>query len=204
LKTEASGATFRAPIRRSRAAGFLVGVACGLASLSAAALGGLLISLIGVEGAAVLTVVGALWFGLFFLSRPLQKRCARSLDSRRPGVALSEGLLAVPASDGSALIIRLGEPYRLTYGWWEYVAKGTGGPASNTRTVLTHATLSQGGVSLFFKAEDSVREAAAAGWPRGAFNEAAGRRHVRLWASDLVSLVEEIRSAGARASSASR
>ena len=100
------------------------------------------LTLTGVGGAVALTVVGALWFGLFFLSRPLQKRCARSLDSRRPGVTLSEETLSAPTSEGTAVVVRLGEPDELTYGWWEYVAKGTGRPTSNTRTALSHATLS--------------------------------------------------------------
>jgi hypothetical protein len=82
--------------------------------------------LFGINGAVVLTVVGALWFGLFFLSHPLQKRCARSPDSRRPGVTLSEEILSVPTPEGHALTVRLGESYELTYGWWEYLAKGTG------------------------------------------------------------------------------
>ena len=150
-----------------------------------------------------LTAVGALWFGLFFLSRPLQKHCARSLDSRRPGLTLSAETLSVPTPEDNAITIRPGAPYELTYGWGEYAAKSAGGPTSNTLGVLTHATLTQGGVSLFFKAEDSAREAEAAGWPRVTFTEAEGRTQVRLWAVDLVSLVGAMRSAGAPPSWAS-
>ena len=197
MKAEQSEFTFCAPIRRSLVARFWIGVAACLASLAAAALAGLLMALYSLDGAVVLIIVGTLWFGLFFLSLPQQRRVARALDSRRPGVVLEGNVLSVPTTDDSTLRVRLDEPYELTYGWWEYVVKSTGGPVSKTRSVLTHATLTQGGLRLLLKAEDSVREANGAGWPKVTYTEAVGHAPVRLWASDLVSLVEIISGAAA-------
>ncbi len=194
MATESGEFFFRAPVRRSRAASLWAGAAAFAAALMFAALAGLLLAVCGADGAVVIISAFAIWCALFYLSRPLQKRYARSLDSRRPGVVLSADELSVPTSEGPALIVKVTEPFELHYGWWEYVSKSSGGPTSTTRTVLTHATLTQGGVSLFLKAEDSVREAAAARWPLAPPREADGRTRLRLWACDLVSLVESIRN----------
>ena len=185
------------PVRRSRWHGFWVGVAAGFASvLAAAAVAALLLlSPVSIDGAWVIIVFAALCFALFLLSRPLQRRWARSLDSRRPGISVTDGVMSVEVAENSTLPFDLREPYELSFGWWEYVVKSTGGPTSNTRTVLTHATIAQGGRRLSLKAEDSVREALAAGWPQSPPESAAGAASgVRLWASDLVALVEALRS----------
>jgi hypothetical protein len=183
------------PVRRSRWVSFFVGVgAAAVSLLTAAALTGVLLLLpTFVDGAWVVLAFGVLLFGLFFLSLPWQKRYARSLDLRRPGARLDGGLLTVPADDGAAIRFDLDAPHELTYGWFEVVTKSTGGPTTNTRGLMTYAILSQAGRELFLQAEDSIREAQSAGWPnRTSAN--TPRRSVRLWAGDLVTLVEAVRS----------
>ena len=182
------------PIRHSRRVSFWVGVgAAGISLLTAAALTGLLLLLPPVlDGAWIVLVFASLLFGLFFLSLPWQKRYARSFDLRRPGAHLVGGLLTVPLADDSARRFDLGEPHELNYGWSEIVTPG-GGPTTNTRGLMTYAALSQAGRELLLRAEDSVREAQTAGWPHRTSSPTPSRS-VRLWASDLVTLVEAARS----------
>ena len=77
---------------------FWIGVAAVVGSLLlASALAGLLLLLpVNVDGAVVIIVFSFLWFGLFFLSYPLQRRYARSLDLRRPGSSSATVLLSIP------------------------------------------------------------------------------------------------------------
>ncbi|HEY9285062.1 MAG TPA: hypothetical protein VIP46_16540 [Pyrinomonadaceae bacterium] len=182
------------PIRRSRWVSFWVGAgAVALSLLTAAALTGLLLLLTpAIDGAWVVIVFAALLFGLFFLSLPWQRRCARSFDLRRPGARLDGGLLAVPVADDTTMLFDLGEPHELTYGWFEVITRGGGGPTSNTRGLMTYAILSQAGRELFLQAEDSIREAQTVGWPNRTSATTPDRR-VRLWASDLVTLIEAVR-----------
>lgn len=196
-QTQAGGSegSLGVPVRRSRWVSFRVGVgAAAVSLLIAAALTGLLLLLPPfLDGAWLVIFFGALLFGLFFLSLPWQKRYARSLDLRRPGARLDGGLLTVPADDDAAVCFDLNEPHELTYGWFEIITPGGGGPTTNTRGLVTYAILSQAGQELFLQAEDSVREAQSAGWPnRTSAN--TPRRSVRLWAGDLVTLVEAVRS----------
>lgn len=183
------------PIRRSRRVSFWVGVGAAVLSLLIAAALTVLLLLLPpvVDGAWVVLFFAALLFGLFFLSLPRQKRYTRSLDMRRPGARLDGGLLTVPTADGSTMRFDLGEPHGLTYGWFEVVTKSTGGPTTNTRGLMTYAILSQAGQELFLQAEDSIGEAQTAGWPNRTSLKTPDRR-VRLWASDLVTLVEAVRS----------
>jgi hypothetical protein len=194
---QAGGAerTLCVPVRRSRWVSFWVGVGAVLLSgLAAAALSGLLLLLPPViNGAWVVLLFGTLLFGLFFLSLPWQQRYTRSSDLRRPGARLDGGLLTVPLADAAAMRFDLGEPHELIYGWFEIITPGGGGPTSNTRGLVTYAILSQAGQELFLQAEDSVREAQSAGWPNRT-NANTPDRRVRLWASDLVTLVEAVRS----------
>jgi hypothetical protein len=139
-------------------------------------------------------VMAAVWFGVFFLSLPWQKRYARSLDLRRPGVNLKDGLLTIPMADDLTLHFRLDEPHELMFGWFEFLIKSTGGPTTNTRSLMTYAILSQDGQQLLLKAEDSVREAQMAAWPNST-SSATPDHSVRLWASDLVILIEAVRAA---------
>jgi hypothetical protein len=192
--TGAAGVSLGVPVRRSRWVSFWVGVAAVLFSLlSAAALAGLLLLLPSVNGVWVVFAFGALWFGLFFLSLPLQRRYARSRDLRRPGARLVGGVLTVPLSDDTAAQFDLERPHELTFGWFEVVTKSTGGPTTNTRALTTFALLSQAGRELLLQAEESVREAQSAGWPNRTSPNRPDRR-VRLWACDLVKLVEAVRS----------
>ena len=185
------------PVRRSRWVSFWVGVgAAAVSLLTAAALAGLLLLLPSLlDGAWLVLFFGALLFGLFFLSLPWQKRYSRSFDLRRPCARLDGGVLTVPTRDDVPLRFDLDEPHELTHGWFEIVTRGGGGsgPTTNTRGLMTYAILSQSGRDLFLQAEDSVREAQSAGWPnRTSAN--TPRRSVRLWAGDLVTLVEAVRS----------
>lgn len=183
------------PLRRSRWVSFWVGVdAVVLSLLTAAALTGLLLLLpTAIDGTWVVLFFAALLFGLFFLSLPRQKRYARSFDLRRPFARLDGGLLTVPVADDTPMRFDLGEPHELTCGWFEVITHGGGGPTTNTRGLMTYALLSQGGQELFLQAEDSVREAQAAGWPNVTSSTTPDRR-VRLWASDLVTLIEAVRA----------
>lgn len=182
------------PLRLSRRVSFWVGVgAVVLSLLTAAALTGLLLLLPPfIDGAWVVLFFAALLFGLFFLSLPRQKRYARTFDLRRPGACLDGGLLTVPLDDGSTMRFDLGESHELTCGWFEVITRG-GGPTSNTRGLMTYAILSQAGQELFLQAEDSVREAQIAGWPNKTSVKTPDRR-ARLWAGDLVTLIEAVRS----------
>lgn len=183
------------PVRRSRWVSFRVGVGAAFVSLlMAAALTGLLLLLPPfLDGAWVVVFFAVLLFGLFFLSLPWQKRYARSFDLRRPRARLDGGLLTIPTRDDAAIRFDLDAPHELTYGWFEVITRGGGGPTTNTRGLMTYAILSQAGQELFLQAEDSVREAQAAGWPnRTSAN--TPRQSVRLWACDLVTLVEAVRS----------
>ena len=185
----------RVPVRRSLWASLFVGLAAGLFSLLAAAAGSSLLLLLpsGVDGAWVVFAFALLWFGLFFLSLPGQRRYARSRDLRRPGISLADGALTVPLPDETALRVELGDPRELRFGWFEVVTKSTGGPTTNTRGVMTYAVVSQAGRGLLLFAEDSVAEARAAGWPN-VTSPATPDLRVRLWAADLVRLVEALRA----------
>lgn len=194
---------FTVPIRRTRWTSFWVGVAAAVlafvsAALSAAALAGLLALLEARrDGTLVVVACGLLWFGLFFLSYPLQRRYARARDLRRPGIRLDDGVLAVPLTDGSKLRFQLDEPHELSYGWWETLVTNVTGPTLHVRVVVTYATLAQAGRRLFLLAEDSNREAKKAGWLR-APSAPPSRPDLRLWAEDIVALVERMRNRSAQ------
>lgn len=193
------------PVRRSLWLSFRVGVAAALFSLlSATALAGLLLLLpIVVNGAWVIFAFGVFWFGLFFLSVPWQRRYARSRDLRRPCARLAGGVLTVPLADGTAFSFDLGGPHELAFGWYEVVMTSSGGPTTNTRGLTTYAVLSQDGRELLLQAEESTREARAVGWPNRTAPTWPERR-ARLWAGDLVALVEAVRSHVPPAASASQ
>jgi hypothetical protein len=170
-------------------------VAVALSFLMAATLAGLLLLLpVTFDGVVVIIVLGFLWFGLFFMSYPLQRRFARSLDLRRPGISLVGGILVVPLTKEAVLRFNLDEPHELRFGWCEHVLTSVGSPTKNTRAVWTHATVSQTGRELFLIAEDAIREAQSAGWPESPDASKPATPRVRLWASDLVELVEAIKS----------
>lgn len=195
MKTESVEERISVPLRRSRWVSFWIGVAAFFVSLLlAAALVGLLLLLpFKSDGAVAVIVFGVLWFGLFFLSYPMQRRYTRALDLRRPGISLADGLLTIPVTDDLTLHFKLEEPHELIFGWFEVVTKSTGGPTTNTRSFMTYAILSQAGQQLFLKAEESVREAQRAGWPNSTY-PLTPALSVRLWASDLVALVEAMRA----------
>lgn len=188
------------PIRRTRRTSFWIGVAAViisalLAVLSLVALGGLLVlSKVNFDGFWFIFLFALLWFGLFFLSYPAQRRYARSRDLRRPGISLVNGILTVPVAQDLILHFKLDEPHELSFGWFEHVMTSAGGPTTNTRAVWTHATLSQAGRGVFLIAEDSVREALAAHWPKTTDASSPTTPRVQLWASDLVELVEAMRA----------
>ena len=190
------------PVRRTRWVSFWVGLAAViLAALSAAAsVAALVLGLLAWSGAELdgfwaVFLFGLLWFGLFFLSYPLQRRYSRSRDARRPGITLAGSLLTVPVASDSALQFNFDEPHELVFGWCEHVMTSAGGPTTLTRGVWTHALLSQAGRQLYLIAEDSVREAQAAGWPKTPIAAATtAMPRVNLWASDLVALVEVARA----------
>jgi hypothetical protein len=69
-----------------------------------------------------------------------------------------------------------------------------GGPTNSSRAVWTHALLSQAGQELFLIAEDSIREAQSAGWPKTPDASTQTMPRLQLWASDLVELVEAARA----------
>ena len=194
MKIEVAEVICNVPIRRSLWGSFWIGAAAIIVSLLlAAALAGLLLLLpVNINGAVVVLVFGILWFGSFFFSLPWQRRYAHILDLRRPGIRFVDGLLTIPVNNDLALIFKLDEPHELIFGWLEFVVKSTGGPTTNTRSLMTYAIMSQAGQQLFLKAEDSVREAQGAGWPN-ATSSVTPALSVRLWASDLVVLVEAVR-----------
>jgi hypothetical protein len=172
-------------------------VAVVVSALTASALVGLLLLLLSpaaFDGAVVIIVFSFLWLGFFFLSYPLQRRYARALDMRRPGISLADGILKVPVTEDSTLHFNLVEPHDLTFGWWEHVSVSAGGPTSRTRAVWTHATLSQNGQQLFLIAEDSIRKAQSTGWPKTPDASTQTMPRVQLWAGDLVALVEAWRA----------
>lgn len=91
MRTELKDIAISVPIRRTRWTSFWVGVvAVILALLLAGTLTGLLMLLSSLDGAPVVVVFGLFWFGLFFLSYPLQRRYARSRDLRRPGISFGD------------------------------------------------------------------------------------------------------------------
>jgi hypothetical protein len=195
LKTEAVEDSCSVPIRRTRWTSFWIGAAAVFVSLLlAVGLSALLLLLSSINGAVLVMILGVLWFGFFFFSLPWQKRYARSLDLRRPGVSLMDGLLTIPVTGDLTLRFKLDEPHELMFGWFEVVIKSTGGPTTNTRSLMTYAILSQAGQQLFLKAEDSVGEARMAAWPNST-SSTTPDHSVRLWASDLVLLIEAIRAA---------
>ncbi|MGB8506997.1 MAG: hypothetical protein WCD76_01200 [Pyrinomonadaceae bacterium] len=194
MKTESKKVSFSVPIRRTRWTSFWIGAAAVVfALLLAFAFSGLLLLLVNIDGVVIIILFGFILFGLFFLSYPLQRRYARSLDLRRPCVSLAGGILTVPLAEDTVLHFKLDEPHELIYGWWEFVMVSTG-PTSRTRAVWTHATLSQTGQQLYFIAEDSIREAQSAGWPKTPDSSTPTMPRVRLWASDLVALVKAVRA----------
>jgi hypothetical protein len=171
-----------------------VSLAFVTAAMSVVALADLLTWLkVRTDGMWIIFLFGLLWFGLFFLSYPLQRRYARSRDLRRPGISLSQGRLAVPVALDAVLHFKLDEPYELAFGWWEHVMTAVQYQGTHTRAVWTHATLSQAGQRLSLIAEDSIREAQSAGWPKTPDAASPSTSRVSLWASDLVALVEAIR-----------
>ncbi|HEX8847341.1 MAG TPA: hypothetical protein VF791_22045 [Pyrinomonadaceae bacterium] len=195
MNTEPREDFYSVPIRRTRWSSIWIALAAFFASsLLAAAFCGLLIwSSIKVGGAVIIIVFGLLCGAMFFFSRPWQRRYARSFDSRRPGIRFAGGVLAVPVTDDLMLQFNLAEPHEWRYGWFEAVVATNAAPTTHTRAVLTYATLAQAGQQLLLKAEESVREAQMAGWPKSA-EVPQTTPVVRLWATDLVALVEALRS----------
>lgn len=198
--TEAGEVLCSVPIRRTRWTSFWVGaatviIAALLAVLSAAALGSLLMWLkVDFDGFWFIFLSGFLWFGFFFLSYPLQRRYARSRDLRHPGINFVDGKLTVPVTQDFILHFDLDETHELLFGWYDQVMTSAGGPTTNSRAVWTHAVLMQGGQELFLIAEDAIREAQSAGWPKRPDASTPAMPRVQLWASDLVELVEAARS----------
>lgn len=182
------------PIRRSRWLSFWIGSATLIVSLLlAAACCGLLMLLVRtISGTAVLIVLHFLWWGFFFSSFLWHKRLVRSLDLRRPGIRLVEGILEVPLKGDSTLRFNLDEPNELSFGWCTSQVPTAAAPMMHTRVYLTYATLSQKGTQLFLLAEESVREAQAAGWPESEKPQPV-LPEVRLWANDLVRLIDALR-----------
>lgn len=195
MKTEPRENSYSVPIRRRRWPSLLIGAAALFVSalLATACVGLLMWSSLKVDGAVIVILFGLLWGTGFFLSLPLQRRGARSLDARRPGVSLAEGVLAVPLEDDITLRFELDEPHELKFGWAEFVVATVAAPTTHTRGVLTYATVSQAGQSVFLKAEDSARAAQAAGWPQSEGLNMS-EPSVRLWANDLVALIEAMRT----------
>jgi hypothetical protein len=190
---------FNVPIRRSRWSSFWIALAVLVISLllAAAFSGALLLLVRTISGTVVVIVFGVLWWCMFFLSFPLQRRLARSLDLRKPGMRLTNSVLTMPVTNDLTLQFKLDEPHELRFGWSEFVVATAASPTMHTRTFVTFAMLSQRGQQVFLKAEDSVREAKASGWPKSESVETTAPV-VRLWAKDLVALVETMR-AGAQA-----
>lgn len=199
--------SFSVPLRRTRWTSFRIGVgAVIVAALCAATLVGLFAGLLAslkvtADGFWIIFLFGLCWFGLFFLSYPLQRRLARSRDLRRPGINFSSGVLSVPLPDDSTLRFNLDEPHELLFGWCEQVMTSAGGATTNSRAVWTHATLSQGARHLYLIAEDSIREAQSAAWPKATMRESPATPRASLWAGDLVALCEVIRAHPRRAAS---
>lgn len=146
-----------------------------------------------ISGTAVLIVFHFLWWGFFFTSFLWHRRLVRSLDLRRPGIRLVSAILEVPLKDDSTLRFNLDEPFELSFGWCTSLVPTAAAPMTHTRVYLTYAALSQKETQLFLLAEESVREAQAAGWRESEKPEPV-RPEVRLWAKDLVALVETMRT----------
>jgi hypothetical protein len=161
--------------------------------LSAALVGLLLLLPINIDGGVAIIALSCLWFGLFFFSFPWQKRYARSRDLRQPGISIANGTLTISVRGDLTLHFKLDELDELIFGWYEVITKGSGGPSTNTRALMTYAILSQAGQELFLKAEDSIQEAQASGWPNST-HSVTPDLSVRLWASDLVILIEAVRA----------
>lgn len=200
MQVEAAEVLCSVPIRRTRWTSFWIGAATVIiaaltAALLVAAPGGLLMLLkINFDGVWIIILFGLLWPGLFFSSYPLQRRYARSLDLRRPGISLIDNILTVHATEDSILHFNLDEPHNVMFGWYEHVMPSVGGSTKNSRAVWTHALLSQAGQQLFLIAEDSIREAQSAGWPKAPDASTPTMPRVLLWANDLVELVEAVRA----------
>lgn len=144
------------------------------------------------DGALVIIIFGVLWFGFFFFSYSLQKKFARRLDLRRPCICLVNDLLTIPVSKTTTLRFKLDEPLGLKFGWFEVVARNHKG--GNTHWFMTYALLSQGEHQVLMDAEYTAREAQAAGWLILTNRDVTPEHHLRLWAGDLVVLVEAIRA----------
>jgi hypothetical protein len=183
------------PIRRTRWLSFFIGAATLiLTALIAAGLSGLLMLAVNTIGGVMLIILfGFFWGCLFFLSYPWQRRFARALDCRRPGISLDGDRLTVPIDAGITMHFNLSEPLELSYGWFDTQVATIAAPTMHTQNVLTYAVLSQAGQQLFLKAEDSVREAIAAGWSKSD-NVTEITPGLRLWERDLVALVEFLRT----------
>lgn len=194
MNTEPTEGVYSVPIRRTRWTSFWIGMAAQFVSLllAAAFIGLVLLLSTNGNGALLLLIAFGIWWGGFFFSIPLQKRYSRSFDLGRPGIRLVNDVLTVPVSNDLTLQFKLDEPHELRFGWFEVVMPSTG-PTTNTRAVVTYATLSQAERHVFLVAEESVREAQAAGWSSSArLTQTAPV--VRLWAKDIVALVETIRT----------
>jgi hypothetical protein len=183
------------PIRRTRWTSFFIGVlTLALSALLAAAICSLvMLASRTIGGVLVIILFGFFWACFFFLSYPWQRRLARFFDSRQPGISLDGDRITVPTDVGIKMQFNLGEPHELSFGWFDTKVATIAAPTMHTRAVLTYAVLSQGGQQLFLKAEDSVREAIAAGWSK-ANSVTPVTPELRLWARDLVALVERVRS----------
>ncbi|HEY0082999.1 MAG TPA: hypothetical protein VGB61_09435 [Pyrinomonadaceae bacterium] len=204
LNREPGEFAYTVPVRRTRWVSFWVGLAAVFiaalaAAMSVAAFGGLLTLLkVEVDGFWIIFLFGLFCFGLFFLSYPLQRRYARSRDLRWPGISLNGGVLSVPLEKKSTLHFNLGEPHELAFGWCEHVMTSVSYQGTHTRGVWTHAMLTQNGQGLYLIAEDSIREAQSAGWPKRTIPATPTMPRVSMWASDLVALLEAIRTRSAR------
>ncbi len=144
MNTEPIEGVYSIPIRRTRWSSFRIGAAAQLISLlPAGAVSSLLVlSSIITDGVVVIMVFGLVWGAVFFLSFPWQRRYARSLDLRRPGIRLANGVLAVPVTDDLTLQFKLHEPHELRFGWSETIVTNIGGPTTHARAFLTYASLS--------------------------------------------------------------
>lgn len=182
-------------IRRSQGTSFGIGVAVVfVALLLAVGVCALLMWLLAkISAVAIILIFGVTWFGVFFASIPLQRRYARALDGRKPGVSLSPGMLTVPVKPGSTLVFWTHQPIEVAFGWLEFISQGGGGPTSQTRTVMSWATLSQAGQHVILQAEDSIKAAQKAGWQK-ATSPLAGATKIRLWECDLVELAEYLKA----------
>ncbi len=182
------------PIRRSRWSSFFIGaVTLVLSALLAAGVSGvLMLAVTRIDGALLIILFAFLWCCFFFFSYPWQRRVARALDCRRPGICLDDNRLTVPTDAGLTMQFNLSRPYELRFGWFDTQVVTVAAPTMHTRGVLTYAVLSQDEQQLFLKAEDSARDAVAAGWSRS--NQMTPvTPALRLWASDLVALTELLR-----------